>query len=273
MEELWSARDDANLVLSLERARSSDLVGALFAIEGASRERQANGIGLLDAWGRRLASRGPLRHPIRQAEALADFLGGEVGLRGDDEDYYAVANSRLSHVLSRRRGMPILLSLVWMEIGRRASIPVEGIGMPGHFIVRVGGSRGVYADPFSGGRLLSTTDCREIVERLGGPAWNDDFLQPTPPEEILERILQNLYHACGRAQDTAGQYRAATFLAALRPDSPERLLARAAAARTLGDAVLARTLYTELAERFPDTEEADTATQALEEELPEPPAN
>ena len=161
--------------------------------------------------------------------------------------------------------MPILLSIVWMEVGRRARFPVEGIGMPGHFLVRVGGRHGVLADPFSGGALLSAEDCRRALHELSGGtiAWRDDFLAPSTEDQVLERVLQNLAGSYKRAGDEAGRYRAATFLATLRPDSPDRLLERAEIADELGLWDEAAETYVELLERFPDTTAALEAAETL----------
>jgi regulator of sirC expression with transglutaminase-like and TPR domain len=147
--------------------------------------------------------------------------------------------------------------------------------MPGHFIARVGGPNGVYVDPFTGGRRLSVDECRQIVERLSDSnvTWSDDFLAPSTPDQILERVLQNLFGGSSRVGDTAGQYRTATFLSALRPDSAERLFQRAQSAEATGAFELARSLYNEVMERFPEASEAEQAGEALMKDNEEPTVN
>lgn len=273
--ELWSSRDDENLQAFLGAATSGDLVEALLRVDGGGRSEIAEANARLDGWGARVAPRLLKEDPAWNAEALTLVLSGELGFRGDEDTYYDVKNSRLSDVLDRRRGLPILLSVVYIEVGRRAGLRVSGVGLPGHFIVRVGPQPGVLLDPFRAGRRLSIAGCRKIVEELSGgrTEWRDEFLDESSPQGILERILQNLYHAHGRVSDAAGQYRDATFLCAFLPGSVERVLQRGQAAEALGAGELARSIYEDLIERFPEAPEAEQAEQALERTQEQGPAN
>jgi regulator of sirC expression with transglutaminase-like and TPR domain len=162
--------------------------------------------------------------------------------------------------------MPILLSCVWIEVGRRAAIPIEGIGMPRHFLARVGGPDGVFVDPFAGGQELSREGCRKLHERIGGQKerWTDAFLRPSAPDEILERVLNNLSVATREEQDAAGSYRVATFLAALRPLSPERRLQKALTAAFVGVTEEAAAGFADVIESLPDSPEAEHAAQGLD---------
>ena len=89
---------------------------------------------------------------------LVPHLFGPGRFRANTADYYDPKNSFLHHVVEARRGLPILLSVVWMEVGRRAGAFTAGVGLPGHFVVRVGTRGGVLVDPFAGGRLVSVED-------------------------------------------------------------------------------------------------------------------
>jgi regulator of sirC expression with transglutaminase-like and TPR domain len=162
--------------------------------------------------------------------------------------------------------MPILLACVWIEVGRRAGIPVDGIGMPGHFLARVGGPSGVHVDPFAGGQELSREGCRALHDRIAGPKarWNDDFLRASPTDQVLERVLNNLAASTRDEHDSAGTYRVATFLAALRPLSPERTLQKAMTAAAIGVTEEAATGFADVIERFPDSPEAERASQGLD---------
>ena len=251
--------------------RRQDLLGALAAVEGSSVGLAAHDRALLDSWGADV--RGaleilPFASPLEQARELANVLGDQAGFQGDDADYYNSNNCLIHEVLERRRGMPILLSIVWMEVGKRASLTLSGVGMPGHFLVRVGGNKGVLADPFSGGSIVTIEDCRRTVRELSGGAfaWTNDFLSPSTTDQILERVLQNMAGSYSREEDEAGRFRAATFLSALRPDSPERLLERAEIAGSLGLRDMAAESYSELLERFPETVEAQQAADKLAED-------
>lgn len=127
---------------------------------------------------------------------LCAELFGAGGFTGDRVHYHDPANSFLDRVLDRRRGIPITLSVLAMEVGRRRGIGLVGIGMPGHFLVReVGGDR--YFDPFEGGITLDVEGCRRRFEQVHGPAavFHPDLLAPVDALDITSRILVNLTRA------------------------------------------------------------------------------
>ena len=130
--------------------------------------------------------------------ALNRFVFEESNFRGNQEDYYDARNSLLSCVIDERRGIPITLSVVYMELGRRAGLEVEGVGMPGHFVVRVrasveGGEVTALVDPFHR-RRIDTDDCQHLLDSLygGQVALAEEHLRAAAPREILARILRNL---------------------------------------------------------------------------------
>lgn len=131
--------------------------------------------------------------PSAAARALAEYLHGELGFQGSEDDYLLPESSYIHRVLERRRGIPISLSLVWLFVGRRLGLPLEGVGFPSRFLVgwRAGGER-LIADPFGGGRLLTRDQCRELAAGLGAE-WTETYLDPTPPREILARMVRNLH--------------------------------------------------------------------------------
>ena len=125
---------------------------------------------------------------------LSGYLAGEVGLRGNAEDYYDPRNSLLNEVLTRGLGIPITLALVYMEVGRRAGVPLDGVGFPGHFLLRHSLHPQLLFDPFKGGRPLTEDDCRSMLDRLSGGtlAFDARLLKPASPRHILVRVLNNL---------------------------------------------------------------------------------
>ncbi|HEX4965227.1 MAG TPA: transglutaminase-like domain-containing protein [Thermoanaerobaculia bacterium] len=131
---------------------------------------------------------------IGRVECLARFLSCEIGLRGNDEDYYDPRNSFLNEVLERGLGIPITLALVYMEVGRRAGGPLQGVGFPGHFLLRHSVQPKLLLDPFDHGRLLTEGDCRQMLERLsnGSLPFDSRLLRPSSPRQILVRMLNNL---------------------------------------------------------------------------------
>jgi regulator of sirC expression with transglutaminase-like and TPR domain len=132
-----------------------------------------------------------------RAAHLVRFLHDEAGLRGNDADYYDPRNSHLSMVLARGLGIPITLSIVYVDVARRLGISAAGVGFPGHFLARVVAPEGaVIVDAFHG-RVLAASDLRALLARAAGPAaeLHPTLLAPTPPREIVARVLRNLKHA------------------------------------------------------------------------------
>ncbi|MGD9703087.1 MAG: SirB1 family protein [Acidimicrobiia bacterium] len=132
--------------------------------------------------------------PEASFPALVGSLFGPGGFTGNTTDYYDPDNSLLDAVLSRRIGIPILLAVVAMEVGRRRGVPVLGIGMPGHFLIRSASDPDLFADPFSGPDLFDHDGCRVLFSALTSEPsrWNDAYLAPTSRRDIIVRILNNL---------------------------------------------------------------------------------
>jgi regulator of sirC expression with transglutaminase-like and TPR domain len=149
--------------------------------------------------------------------ALNQFLYEDLGYWGNTDDYYDPRNSYLNEVIERKTGIPITLSIVYMELGRRVGLPLEGVSFPGHFLVRLRLRGGMLVlDPFAGGAPQSEDDLRCRVKRVipdgvaddlpAGELPLDQFLEPATNRQILSRVLRNL----------KGIYREA--------DKPERML-------------------------------------------------
>lgn len=131
----------------------------------------------------------------RTVARLNEYLFVEKGFRGNCGQYYDERNSYLHEVLRRRLGIPITLSLLYMELGRRIGLPVQGVGLPGHFIVRIEHPEGpMFLDPFNGGVPLTETDChKKVIEVCGREmALGAEHLQPMDPSRLLVRMLRNL---------------------------------------------------------------------------------
>ena len=128
-------------------------------------------------------------------ESLNRYVFEELGFAGDHANYYSPRNSLLNHVLERRMGIPITLSVVYMEVGRRAGLRIEGVGMPGHFIVRAWGGDGrpVLVDPFQG-KVIDEDDCQERLDTIygGQVPLGEEHLRGVGPRDILVRVLGNL---------------------------------------------------------------------------------
>lgn len=126
----------------------------------------------------------------RTFDDLRQYLFVSQGFRGDEENYYDAANSFLDQVIARRRGIPITLAVVTIEVGRRLGLSIDGIGMPGHFLVHHDG--GLY-DPFHGGRIIDRAGCEALYSALGGGGELEaSMLAPVGPLAIVTRMLANL---------------------------------------------------------------------------------
>jgi regulator of sirC expression with transglutaminase-like and TPR domain len=132
--------------------------------------------------------------------ALNDYLFKEERFVGNAAHYEDPRNSFLNEVLDRRTGIPITLAIVYMEVARRAGVPVKGVNFPGHFLLRSPAHRGggyhqdLIIDAFHGGAILSEEACRELLQRHAGEdaVWNDQLLGHATKPQILVRMLVNL---------------------------------------------------------------------------------
>ena len=135
--------------------------------------------------------------------ALNEFLFEDLGFWGNTDDYYDPRNSYLNEVIDRKTGIPISLSILYMELGRRIGLPLEGVSFPGHFLVRLrlrGGT--LVLDPFAGGAPQSEVELRERLQRVVPPEATgnlplaelplEQFLEPASKRQILSRVLRNL---------------------------------------------------------------------------------
>mgnify|MGYP002633497139 CR=1 FL=1 len=266
VEQLWSDEDAARLASFRQAVSEERLATALLALEGADAPTTARCEASLDQWAELLSLRVQPDNATRCADGLRKLMVRQLSFRGDTKDYYNADNARLSRVIDRRKGMPILLSSVWIEVGRRAGIEMHGIGMPGHFIARVGGREGPLVDPFSGGCRLSIKQCAHIVGRLSDRAlpWTEEYLRPVLCDKIVERVLRNLLHAHRRTGDVLSLFRVSRFHAELRNEDPEPQLLHACLAEEIGAYHLAEKLYLDVVVAHPDTKEARVAKRRYE---------
>lgn len=116
------------------------------------------------------------------------------GYAGNAADYYDVENSLLDRVMERKTGIPITLSVLAIEVGKRLGVPMDPVGMPGHFLVRDRVLDDVFLDPFHGGAVLSAAQCRRFFHTMHGPnaPWSDGYLDPVGKGAVLFRTLNNL---------------------------------------------------------------------------------
>ncbi|MFF1377371.1 tetratricopeptide repeat protein [Streptomyces sp. NPDC058308] len=233
MRPLPPGTTERRRLFAAEAESSRPDLALLCLLIGAEADPSLDGTGiatarcLLD----RLAERAVHGHRQRRADdprswatALAELLGGHCGFRGRPGDYQRLDSSLLHHVLRRRRGLPILLSVVWMEVARRAGAPVHGVALPGHFVVGFGPrDEQVLADPFDGGRPLTRTDVELLVAAATGAPLAPSMLRPASPLDVVGRILDNIRAWAAARPERTDVALWAVELALLLPAPPPRL--------------------------------------------------
>lgn len=139
---------------------------------------------------------------LDRLEVLREYLFDRLGFRGNRVDYYEPDNSYLNRVIDRHCGIPISLSVIVLLVGGRAGLPLEGIGLPGHFVVRYRTpEQEVYLDAFNQGRFLSRSDCIEFLENTGYGV-RPEFFEPSTPVQIVIRMVRNLVYIYDRLGQT-----------------------------------------------------------------------
>ncbi|HEY9652500.1 MAG TPA: transglutaminase-like domain-containing protein, partial [Coleofasciculaceae cyanobacterium] len=135
------------------------------------------------------------RYPLRIIRSLNQYFYDDLGFIGNTNDYYDPRNSFLNEVIDRRTGIPITLSLVYLEVSRRLDFPMVGINMPGHFLIRPEFEEaGIFVDAFNQGEILFEQDCEERLTQIyGHPVpLQPQFLSPVNNRQLLARLLTNL---------------------------------------------------------------------------------
>lgn len=144
--------------------------------------------------------------------SLNRYLFTEQGFKGNTKNYYEVENSYLNCVMDRRVGIPISLSAVYLLIGQRLALPLFGIGMPGHFLVKYESDRyKIFVDCFNGGALLTEKNCARFLTEAGY-GFDDKYLQKSPVRAILSRMIKNLLAIYSKSGDGGKTARLTTFI-------------------------------------------------------------
>ena len=134
----------------------------------------------------------PLDAPEDTVQKIGRYFTTDKGFGDVEKDYYNPESHYFTKVLETKRGVPIALSAIYLLVLRKLNIPVRGIGMPGHFIIRYAfETQPILADPSNGGRILSTEDCKDYLVKMGYQ-YNESYLEPVNNKQILERMLRNL---------------------------------------------------------------------------------
>lgn len=161
-----------------------------------------------------------------KVETLNRYLFEELGFRGNLEEYYDPQNSHLNRVLERRVGIPITLSIVYIEVGQRLGLPVVGVGLPGHFVIKIADAHEeILLDPFYKGTILDRAECQRRLDAIygGKVVLSEQFLRAVGKRDILARMLYNLKRIHQRSGDPHRLLATLDMILALQPYSFEDL--------------------------------------------------
>src|SRR5262245_55024900 len=205
---------DAALCIAWEDQGTSDPRAALRALDGIAEAARPRISGLT--------------RPPNIVGALTGYLFDELGFHGNTWSYSDPENSFLDHVLATRAGLPIALSVIYMEIGRRLSLPIVGLALPGHFLTRyVAPEIGdIYIDPFNRGRLWTRAECvRQVASFYGSvtPALLEQVMAPPTKRGILARMLRNLKSTYLDRADFDRALSAVERIMLIEPNDPQDL--------------------------------------------------
>jgi regulator of sirC expression with transglutaminase-like and TPR domain len=196
--------------------------------------------------------------PVVMLQDLSRVLFEEEGFRGNAEAYYDPRNSFLNDVLDRRLGIPITLSVVYLEVGWRLGLPLHGVNFPGHFLVRYDGEAlKLLIDPFHAGRVRFEDEAQDLLDNVygGSVRMQPAYLRPADRKDILVRILENLKGTYLNARDEERGLAAIERILLVRPDSPDHVRDRGMVLTRLGrgeEAVEALRQYLALVPDAPD---------------------
>jgi regulator of sirC expression with transglutaminase-like and TPR domain len=210
----------------------------------------------------------------RVLETMRERLADHEGLSGNTEDYYDPRNTYLHETLDRGVGLPITLSVIYLEVARRLGIPLRGVGLPSHFMVKwplpreEGGD--LYLDAFHGGKILDASECRTFITELMGatgalPYFDPRWSAPLGARAILTRMLKNLKVIYLHRGESRLALEVVERLVLLRPDMPEEIRDRGLLRLALGEPLLAAADIATYAERAPAAPEVGRLRRRIAE--------
>ena len=203
--------------------------------------------------------------PVQMIAAMNEVLFQEEVFRGNSVDYYSPRNSFLQHVLDRQLGIPISLALVYMEVARRISFSLYGVGMPGHFLVKhydVDG-HAILIDAFERGSIVTEEDCRQKLDSIysGQVALQPEFLLAVTRRQMLTRMLNNLRSVYLSQRDFRRAVQVVDLVLVIYPRSPEDVKQRAVLRYNLNDYRGALSDFEEYVKMSPDASDAEEIKQ------------
>jgi regulator of sirC expression with transglutaminase-like and TPR domain len=206
------------------------------------------------------------RYPLRIVQSINQYLYNDLGFTGNTADYYNPHNSFLNQVIDRRSGIPLTLSLVYLEVARRIDFPMVGVGIPGHFLIRPEFEDvGIFVDAFDGGNVLFPEDCQErLTEIYRQPVeLKPEFLAPVTPRQLLLRMLTNLKFIYLHREEWEKALAAVERILLLFPEVPMELRDRGLIYYQLGRWVAASDDFETYLAKVPNAQDAPVIRRLL----------
>src|SRR5262245_45401379 len=197
--------------------------------------------------------------------SLNTALFERLGFHGNRESYYDPRNSYLNEVIDRRTGIPITLTVVYIEVARRIGFPIKGVGMPFHFIAKHQSAEGdLFIDPFNSGRLLGLEGCNELVKHMSGGKLElqPGHLEAVTNKQILTRMLSNLLGIYS-PNDHRRALSVIECLLLINPESAEHIRNRGLLLGRIGDRKNAIAELERYLEYVPNAPDADTIREQI----------
>lgn len=207
-------------------------------------------------------------YPLRIIQCLNEYFYDELGFVGNTNNYYDPCNSFLNQVIDRKTGIPITLSLIYLEVAQRINFPMIGINLPGHFLIRPEfEDTGIFVDPFNRGEILFEQDCKERLAKIYGRPipMQAEFFQPISKRQFLSRLLTNLKFIYLNQRDLKKALTIVEYILLLFPDAVTERRDRGLLYYQLGagaKAVQDLEIYLAI---HPNAEDANTILQLLEQ--------
>ncbi len=246
----------------IDLARAGFLIAAM-EFPGLDLDHQ---FGQLDSLAAGVAGRlDASRDPLFCVNTLSEYLFDELGFQGNLDDYYDPQNSFLNEVLRRRLGIPITLSLVCIEVGKRLDIPLLGVSMPGHFLLRHQQEEDLFVDPFNKGILLSEEECAQRLQQVtqANVPWDSRYLSPVSNRDFVARILRNLKNIYLEREDHNRAIMTIDRLIVLQPEATQERRDRGIVRYNLGQHGEALEDLTHYLDSDPDSGDVDVVEQLV----------
>jgi regulator of sirC expression with transglutaminase-like and TPR domain len=207
------------------------------------------------------------RYPLKVIGIINNYLFNELGFYGNIEDYYNPKNSYINEVIDRRLGIPIGLSVVYLEIAKRLDFPMVGIGMPGHFLIRPKFEDiGFFVDVFNNGEIIFERDCEDRLSLIYQQPMKLEsrFVEPVANRQILARMLTNLKYIYINTRELFKALEIVNGIVMLYPDNPKEIRDRGLLYYQLNEwqqAIIDLNFYLRIC---PDAEDSDKIRALLE---------